>query len=358
MTWRARLSRLFGAGFVHTTTTPAARGYRRLVVILDGTLSTLEPGCETNAGLAAKLLREESESDVSVYYEAGLQWRDWRDTLSVMTGDGINGQIRRAYGWLASQYRPGDRIYLIGYSRGAYAVRSLAGIIGRIGLLRREAATERHLREVYRLYCEPTRVAAAHAFADRHCHEDTQIECVAVWDTVKALGLRLPLFWMISTRMHHFHDHALGNHVRAGFHALALNETRRAYTPVLWETRPGWRGTLEQVWFRGNHGDVGGQLGGRHWARPLSNIPFVWLMEKVERAGIALPAGWQDRFPQDVTVRSIGPWSGWGKFFLNRWPRRVGRDPSEAIHPTAAAAAGTWGRGAGLRQLPGQAPAE
>ncbi|MEM8591465.1 MAG: DUF2235 domain-containing protein [Pseudomonadota bacterium] len=335
MSWRDRLLTFLNQGFVRKTSVPPARGYRKLVIILDGTLSTMTPGCETNAGLAAKLLRDQAEEDVVVYYEAGLQWRDWTDTRRIITGKGINGQIRRAYGWLASNYRPGDRIYLMGYSRGAYAVRSLAGIIGRIGLLERDKATERHLRDIYRLYAAPERVDAAAAFAKAHCYPETQIECVAVWDTVKALGIRLPLIWMLMGRLHRFHDHELGDNVRAGYHALAYNERRMAYEPVLWETRPGWRGELEQVWFKGTHADVGGQLGGRHFARPLANIPFVWLLEKVERSGIALPRDWQDQFPRDPDAPSIGQWTGWGRLFWNRWPRKVGRDPSESIHPTA-----------------------
>ncbi|MEM1236649.1 MAG: DUF2235 domain-containing protein [Pseudomonadota bacterium] len=330
--------RLVGRGYVREATLPPARGYRKLVIILDGTLSQLEPGCETNAGLAAKLLKEQAGEDVVIYYEAGLQWSDWRDSMAILTGRGINEQIKRAYGWLASNYRRGDRIYLVGYSRGAYAVRSLAGVIGRVGLVRRQEATERNLRTAFRLYCEPEKVEAAASFARAHCHDPIQVECVAVWDTVKALGLRLPLVWMITTRLHRFHDHRLGAHVRAGYHALALHETRRAYEPVLWETRPEWRGTLEQVWFRGTHGDVGGQLGGRHASRPLSNIPFVWLMEKLELSGIHLPRGWQDEYPRDAEAPSIGHWAGWSKFFWNRWPRRVGSDASEVVHPSAAEA--------------------
>ncbi|MEM6728165.1 MAG: DUF2235 domain-containing protein, partial [Pseudomonadota bacterium] len=195
--------------------------------------------------------------------------------------------------------------------------------------------TERNLRDIYRLYCEPERVAAARAFASAHCHDDAVIECIAVWDTVKALGLRLPILWMISDRLHRFHDHTLGDHVRAGFHALALHERRRAYAPVLWETRAGWDGTLEQVWFRGTHGDVGGQLGGRLASRPLGNIPFVWLMERVEAAGLKLRPGWQESYARDASAPSIGAFAGWSKYFWNRWPRRVGRDPSETVHPSA-----------------------
>ncbi|MEL7300310.1 MAG: DUF2235 domain-containing protein [Pseudomonadota bacterium] len=331
-----RLSGLFGQRFRQVAVAPRARSYRKLVVILDGTMSTLDPGCETNAGLAAKLIRGHGGNDVALYYEAGLPWGDWGDALAIATGDGINGQIKRAYGWLASQYRAGDRIYLIGYSRGAYAARSLAGIVGRVGLLRHDAATERHLREVYRLYCAPKRVAAAEAFAGRHCHDHVEIEAVAVWDTVKALGLRLPLIWMITDRLHHFHDHTLGPHVRAGYQALALNETRRAFAPVLWARKPHWRGRLEQVWFRGTHGDVGGQLRGFHAARPLANIPFVWLMERLQESGLSFSPGWRDGFPRDAHAPSIGAWSGWQKFFWNRWPRRVGRDPSERVHESVS----------------------
>ncbi len=87
-----------------------------------------------------------------VRYEPGIQWRDWKGTLDVIEGRGINRQIRRVYGLLASRYRPGDRIWLFGYSRGAYAVRALAGLIDRVGLLRAEAATERNITLAYRHY--------------------------------------------------------------------------------------------------------------------------------------------------------------------------------------------------------------
>ncbi|MEM6478443.1 MAG: DUF2235 domain-containing protein [Pseudomonadota bacterium] len=338
MRLRESILALFGQRRVQEAAPLPERGARKLVIILDWTLSSREVGQETNAGLAAKLLESQGQSDLAVYYEAGLQWEDWGDTIGLMTGHGINGQIRRAYGWLASRYRPGDQIFLMGYSRGAYAARSLAGIIGRIGLLKSASATERNLRALYRLYCEPERWEAARAFAQRHCHDEAEIACVAVWDTVKALGLRLPLLWMLTDKLHAFHDHELGPHVRAGFQALALDETRRAYAPVLWRTGTSLPVRVEQVWFRGTHGDVGGQLGGRVASRPLANIPFVWLMERVAFCGIALPEGWQKAFPRDPDAPSIGPFAGWSKLFWNRWRRRVGTDPSEAIHPSAQSA--------------------
>ena len=120
----------------------ARRGPVTHVVILDGTMSSMEEGDESNVGLIYRLLSEQMGPDLSLYYEAGIQWRSWRNTHEVLMGRGINRQIRRAYGYLASRYRPGDRIFLFGYSRGAYAVRSLAGILDRVGLVRADQATE------------------------------------------------------------------------------------------------------------------------------------------------------------------------------------------------------------------------
>ncbi|MGY9049939.1 hypothetical protein P775_20965 [Puniceibacterium antarcticum] len=313
------------------STLSAARGPRDHVIILDGTLSSITPGEETNAGLTYRLLREQGGS-VTVYYEAGLQWPDWGATVDVMLGRGINRQIRRAYGYLASHYRPGDRIFLMGYSRGAYAVRSLAGIIDRIGLIRRDAATESNIRQIYRLYQMDPGGTAARAFARLYCHPETMIEMVGVWDTVKALGLRVPLLWRMVQDGHAFHNHELGRSIRFGYHALALNERRRVYAPVLWQCPPGWTGTVEQLWFPGTHGDVGGQLGGFSAARGLSNLSLVWMLGKLEMRGLPLPEGWRARFPCDATAPSIGGWAGVGKLFLLRGARKVGLDPSEHLH--------------------------
>ncbi|SEO92734.1 Uncharacterized alpha/beta hydrolase domain [Salinihabitans flavidus] len=310
------------------------RGAQTHVIILDGTMSTLEPGQETNAGQTYRLLQEMG-AQVSLYYEAGVQWSDWRTTPAVMMGRGINRQIRRAYGFLASRYRPGDRIFLIGYSRGAFAVRSLAGVIDRVGLLQARHATERNIRQVYRHYESAPQGDAARDFARLYCHHHVEIEMVGVWDTVKALGLRLPLLWQFSEARHEFHNHHLGHSIRHGFHALALHETREVFAPVLWECPPDWAGRAEQVWFRGAHGDVGGQLSGFEAARPLANIPLVWMLERMEQCDLPLPEGWRGRFEIDPQAPSVGTWRGWGKMFLLRKRRGVGRDVSERLHESA-----------------------
>lgn len=319
------------------------RGPVTHVVILDGTMSTLDPGCETNAGHAYHLCREMG-TQLSIFYEPGLQWTDWRSARDVMFGRGINRQIRRAYGYLASRYRPGDRIFLLGYSRGAYAVRSLAGIIDRMGLLRAQRATERNIRDVYRYYQGDTTSEAARAFSRTKCLQDVEIEMIGVWDTVKSLGLNMPVLWRLSEKSHAFHNHELSHNVKSGFHALALDETRSAYSPVLWTSpESGYSGRVEQVWFSGTHGDVGGQLGGYEPARPLSNIPLVWMLGKAQELGLPLPHGWANRYPRDATAPSSGTFRGKGKWFLTRRARKKLQDPSERIHESVEARAA--GRG-------------
>lgn len=312
------------------------RGSVDHVVIFDGTLSMLEEGCETNAGLTYKLMSESAaRGDVSLYYEAGVQWPHWTKTMDVVAGRGINRMIRRAYGALATRYRPGDRIFLFGYSRGAYAVRSLAGVIDRVGLLRQEHATERMIEAAYRHYRLNPESDYAADFANTYCHLNVPIEMVGVWDTVKALGLRLPLLWRLTDPAHAFHNHALGPCVLHGYHALALDETREAFTPVLWETPNGYTGRIEQVWFKGAHGDVGGQLAGFFDARPLSNIPLVWMLGKAETLGLKLPEGWRARFPTDADAPHSGMNRRWGRLFVLRRRRKPGTDPSESLHPSA-----------------------
>lgn len=327
----------------------ARRGVVDHVIILDGTLASLEPDSHSNAGFAYLLLREPAPGNRrSVYYEPGLQWQNWRQTLDVMQGRGINRQIRRAYGYLASHYRPGDRIFLMGYSRGAYAVRSLAGVIDRVGLLIHDNATERNVTLAYRHYERGPDSAASRAFVTRFCHPAAPIQMVGVWDTVKALGLRLPGLWMLTEHRHAFHNHQLGASVRHGFHALALHETREVFEPVLWTCPPGWEGNVEQVWFRGSHGDIGGQIGDFEAARPLANIPLVWMLERAEACGLSLPPGWRARFPCDPAAPMVGTWRGFGGAFLLRRPRIIGRDRSERVHPTALSSvpkrAGFWRR--------------
>lgn len=306
------------------------------VILLDGTMTSLTPGEETNVGRIYHLLR--AQGGYSLYYEPGIQWRGWARAHEVAAGVGINRQIRRAYAFLARRYSPGDRIFLVGYSRGAYGVRALAGLIDRLGLLRADVASPARVDEIYAHYREDPTSPTARAFVARHCHGEVPIEAVCVFDTVRALGNRWPLLWRLAPRVHAFRSNHLGRSVRAGFHALALHETRRAFAPEMWEVPAHRHAHVQQVWFRGSHGLVGGQVREDAEARQVANIPLVWMLDRMASRGLKLPPHWQNRFPRDPEATSPWGYRGTGRLFLARKGRVVGADASEWLHPSVGTA--------------------
>jgi len=311
-------------------------GPRNLIYISDGTLSRFAPGVETNAGLLLRLLREIGHRPYQHFdHDPGVQGAGLRRWLNAATGLGINLSIQHGYGFLASRYRPGDRIFLFGYSRGAYAVRSLAGMIGSVGLLRHSKATERNIRQAFRLY-EANGTASdprvREGFTASRCHPDVKIEMLGIWDTVRALGLPYPGLSRLGQLAPAFHDHALGPHIRVGYHALALDEDRTAFTPILWQRSPDWQGRLEQAWFPGAHGDVGGDVAAAPVARGLANVSLNWMLRQAESHGLVLPEKWEARFPEDPSAPCVGSRRGISKLFLLRRRRAPGGGDGEVLH--------------------------
>ncbi|WP_252733769.1 DUF2235 domain-containing protein [Paracoccus marinaquae] len=305
---------------------------------MDGTFASLAEGRRSSIGRIHRLLGgrmrtlPDADTRLRVHYGTGQQWNRWRTLPELAMGGVLERRIIEAYGWLASGYRAGDQIYLIGYSRGAFAVRSLAGMIGRIGLLRAEAAAERNIRTAWNYYRNGGSEEALSAFRRRRCHPGATIRMLGCFDTVMALGVRLPLVWMLTEPHFRFHDAHLVSVVEYGFQALALDETRAAFAPMLWDDNRV-NGRIEQMWFRGTHPDIGGQLSGREDSRPLANIPLVWILESAESVGLPLPDGWRKRFPCDPAAPSVGNWRGWGKAFLARAPRMAGHYETEVLSP-------------------------
>lgn len=308
---------------------------RTHVVIIDGTLSRLVEGEETNAGLLYKLLSEMlPRTDLLVHYLPGIQGTGLRKWVNIAAGVGINLTICAGYSAIARSYAPGDRILLFGFSRGAYAARSIAGMIGRIGLLHSDHMSKRRVQRAFRHYEANRNGPRATAFNRAYCHEQVEIEMVGVWDTVKALGLPYPILSRFAPMATEFHDHRLSPTIANAFQALALDETRRAYSPILWKHVPGWEGRFEQRWFAGAHSDIGGNVEGYLPARPLSNIPFIWMLENATTCGLPLPENWQSRFPTDPTAKMIGTFDGISKLFLFRAPRQACGTPFDRLHPS------------------------
>jgi len=312
---------------------------RNHVFIIDGTLSRVDDDtCLTHPGrLHAMLSGGGAGLRQTLGYDRGVQGTGLSKWIDAAIGRGFNDSVIAGYAALASRYRPGDRIFLFGFSRGAYAVRSIAGLIDRVGLLRRGEATERNVQRAFRYYRRAERTAATQAFARDSCHAAVDIACIGAWDTVKALGLPYPLLSRVFPMAAEFHDHELGPSVRAAYHALAIDEDRTAYAPILWE-RGVWTGHLEQVWFPGTHGDIGGERNCLIPPIPLTNISFVWMLERAEAQGLILPEGWRAAFPVDPAAPMAGSRTGINRLFLIRRPRAAapGAD-GQAVHDSVGA---------------------
>ena len=301
--------------------------------MIDGTLSILKEGHETHIGWLYKQLGKSTIS-TSVHYIPGLQWGNWRTSWRVLVGRGLSAQIQEAYGILAARYRPVGRIYMFGYSRSAFAVRSLSGIIDRVGLLRCEFATIRYVDRVWRRYRGSQR---SEDFRSGYCHGDVKINMMGIYDTVSALSVNLPWFAQILPDKYSFHNHRISDCVLAGYHALALDETRAAYAPERCEAdETGAPREMEQVWFSGSHADIGGHLLGREAARPLSDIPLIWMMEHAERHGLRLSEGWREGLHINAKASSVGMSRGFGRFIWVRAKRQVKLSSFEWIHPSVS----------------------
>lgn len=97
-------------------------------------------------------VREDAEVPQIVYYQAGIGtgMSLWEKYVGGASGLGLSENCREAYSFLCNNYSPGDDIILIGWSRGAFTVRSIAGLIGAIGLLTKKGLV--HFYEVFKDY--------------------------------------------------------------------------------------------------------------------------------------------------------------------------------------------------------------
>ena len=285
-------------------------------------------------------------------------------------GLGLVARVVRGYTWLSRVVTPGDRLFIVGFSRGAYTARALAGLVIRQGLLDWKAmqleagsqtsysaglaAWQLYKTAIYQndgniLHQLATVVSDLHDRLDLGLHPaprlqfvgGTGIAAIGVWDTVGALGIpyivehnespvRLDVFQFCDTK--------LNAHVGNGFHAVAVDEQRVDFTPTLWDARDG----VVQVLFPGAHSDVGG--GNPVAESGLSDGPLAWMAQQLATAGVlfeALPAGRTDAIPMQHQ-----PWFG-GDVPYKTGPRQFppGLRLSERVLQRASAASAQLERG-------------
>jgi uncharacterized protein (DUF2235 family) len=273
---------------------------QRLVVLCDGTWNRPDQPTPTNV---CKLrdavdVSEGAAVPQRVHYERGVGARRWERIRGGAFGLGLSRNVRDGYAFLVDHYRPGDELFLFGFSRGAFTARSLAGLVRNSGILQREHRGM--VDDAYRLYRsrkpqDAPWEAAAGAFRQRYSHsDDVEITFVGVWDTVGALGIPIDGFRppLLSKRWT-FHDTTLSRSVRNAYHAISIDERRRPFVPTLWVEKRDEHGKVEprpehqrvsQVWFAGVHSDVGG---GYH-DPALSEIPLRWMVDRARDCGLVL----------------------------------------------------------------------
>jgi uncharacterized protein (DUF2235 family) len=268
---------------------------KRIVVFCDGTWNTPDETvkgklCQTNVVKMANALSGFSKDGKRqlLYYDAGIGSEGGllERIYDGATGTGITENILQAYRFLIRTYEPGDELFFFGFSRGAFTVRSLAGLIRNSGILRRENIDLTSM--AYGIYKsrrpehQPRQVEATLFRKSFAVSEYTKIKFIGVWDTVGALGNPLFLNGILSRR-NGFHDTTLSTRIENAFHAIAIDEKRKNFKATLWnQQKDAGKQILEQVWFSGVHSDIGGG----YPACGLSDIALTWMIQKGEQCDL------------------------------------------------------------------------
>jgi uncharacterized protein (DUF2235 family) len=297
-----------------------------------------DQGIGTNPRLVddVKRFKHESESCSGLEILAPPAIRVFRRLATVAglaVGYGLYANVQEMYRALARRFRPEhDLIFFFGFSRGAFTVRTLAGLLYRCGLpasgfAENEKTFSRCFSDAWAAY-KPHCVDWARIDAFRRTYDvvDVEVHLLGIWDTVKSYG------WLRPQSLPHLRHNPIVRHVR---HALALNEQRSWFLPTSWggidsdaknasTIRPDARyqkQQIEEIWFSGCHSDIGG--GDKEGE--TAKIAFRWMMGAATRAGLILdPCSDSWIFKRDATdVRpeiheSYGP-GWWVSDRLPRW---------------------------------------
>lgn len=313
---------------------------RRIIICADGTWNEPDKESEdydarrpTNIVKIARGVRPTAADGTSqiVYYDQGVGTANFTDKLlGGLTGVGIVENILAAYRFLVHNYEEGDEIFLFGFSRGAYTVRSLSGLLASIGLLPKDNVY--WLPEGYALYRKNDGDNILEEYRAKNNSKIPRIKAISVFDTVGALGIPVSFMGWLNEKRHGFHNTELSINVEHAFHAVAIDERRAAFAPTLWRKRAAESQTMEQVWFAGVHSGIGGSYNDDS----LANCALNWIVEKMESLKLEFDQEYMGYFRQNPH----GPFFESRKRFYRitrEHVREIGRDPDQFqnVHETA-----------------------
>lgn len=326
---------------------------KNIVVFFDGTAKEGGRGENTNVYHMFNMVEDRTDRQIA-FYDPGVG-TGWHKFTGMVGGLGISRNLLEGYTFIYENFRAGDSIYLIGFSRGAATARSLSGFIHHFGML--PQSRPELIGDAYRIYKTRDRdklEEKAQAFINKHHTMWTRIKFLGCYDTVAALGLswHLPskLLDRIPTFRHRFHDLRLSKSVENAYHALAIDDERKTFHPELWDTRLEEYQHLRQVWFAGMHTDVGGG----YRERGLSDIALVWLMDRAADHGLQVYPRHQVSIDEDalgLMHDSRGKW--WTRLYrreIRNWP--PGRSDKPVVHASVEERAASDVRPPGDRSYP------
>lgn len=299
---------------------------KRLVLCFDGTWNKpaddnipADMQVETNVRRffeSVHSLGDDGVKQVS-WYDSGVGTEWYNKITGGAFGALLDKHIVDGYRYLVEHFDPGDEIYILGFSRGAYTARSLVGMIRNCGLVRPgfDSLKIGTAYGIYRTRRDPVDSVTALSFRKLFSREIT-IKFVGVWDTVGSLGVPLQFAKHIDAEYYRFHDTRLASNVENAYQAIALDEHREDYEICLWNPDSAVQQNFEQRWFCGAHCDVGGG----YPSRKLSDLALRWMQTKASSLGLGL------------TTTTVGPENylgdvtdSYGAFLLGEYARLKAR---------------------------------
>ncbi len=259
---------------------------KNIVIFSDGTGQEGGKKNNTNVYKLFNMIEDRSSRQIA-FYDRGLG-TGFRKLTGSAAGRGISKNIRECYEFLFENYQSRDQVYLFGFSRGAYTVRSLSGFIEMFGILPR--SRPELIKKAYRIYKmkEPKRARKRDEFLAKHHTMRCPIKLIGVWDTVGALGLPIKALEILNPFKRKFHNTEMCMNVEAGRHALSIDDERKTFWPAFWDERElgttpdGVEQDVKQVWFIGMHTDVGGG----YKEQQLSDIALDWMFDEAKSFGL------------------------------------------------------------------------
>lgn len=278
---------------------------RNLVILLDGTGNEL--GRNLSNVLKLYRIAEKGERQLC-FYNPGVgtisrinPWRRFQQKasgiLGLATGYGLDETVLSAYRFLVENWREGDRIFLFGFSRGAWSARILAGLLHLIGLLRPEQVNMcDSALGTYKQAANQNDLPLAWHFSRVIGARYPVIRFLGAWDTVgSVLVPRRDRLWIPSLETLPYTE--TNPSVEIFRHAMALDERRRMFRLARWNAPQSYirnrfkpeqkrEQDIAQRWFAGVHSDVGG--GYPEEESGLSKFPLAWMIDEAAKAGLRI----------------------------------------------------------------------